>query len=244
MRSSQALAQSVFANLRAYGRLDLLRDLVTEDGEPFIDRDIQDVELEHVVDFLGEERGRETNVDALLRCSRGYRVAFECKLAEEDVGRCSRPELRRGEAANYERDHCDGSYTVQAGRKARCSLTEVGIRYWEHVPALFTWRSEDDHALCPLRETYQLSRNVIAACVDRPTNLVEPTNGHAVLLYDARNPAFREEGAGWRAFQQARGALRNPSSLRRGTWQAVASRIREDPVVGWLGEALRAKYGV
>jgi hypothetical protein len=244
MRSSQALAQSVFANLRASGRLELLRDLVTEDGERLVDRDIEDLELEHVVDFLGEERGRETNVDALLRCSRGYRVAFECKLAEEDVGRCSRPQLRMGKDANYERDRCDGSYSVQAGRKARCSLTAVGIRYWEHVPALFTWSTEEDHATCPLRETYQLSRNVIAACVQSPTHLVEPNQGHAVLLYDARNPAFREGGPGLRAFEQARCALRNPARLRRCTWQAMASRIREDPVVDWLGAALQAKYGI
>jgi hypothetical protein len=242
MRSSQALAQSVFANLRTAGQLGLLADVPAEDGGVLVDQDVHELELEHVVGYLGEGRGRETNIDALLTGKDGYRVAIECKLAEDDIGQCSRPELLAAKHKNYERDYCDGSYTVQRGRDSRCSLTSVGIRYWEHAPGLFGWDAAMDHSQCPLRETYQLARNTIAACMDEEGRL-DPRRGHAVLLYDERNPAFAQGGSGRLAFERARAALRDPSRLRRATWQSLASRLRGDVITSWLGEALRAKYG-
>ncbi len=53
MRSSQALAQSVFAGLDAMGRLDALSGLTAEDGLPAFFAG-EKLELEHTVSALGE----------------------------------------------------------------------------------------------------------------------------------------------------------------------------------------------
>lgn len=127
--SSQALTLSVFGNLKLLGCTHVLRDLVTEDGLPFVDGpsgapDLR-YELEHEIDYLGEPR--KTSVDVLVEPSPHYRIAVECKLSEREVGSCSRPRLTVKDP-NYARDHCDGSYAVQRGRKERCSLTAIGVR--------------------------------------------------------------------------------------------------------------------
>ena len=50
---------------------------------------------------------------------------------------------------------------------------------------------------CPLDGTYQLARNVLAACV-RPDGTVDANGGHALVIYDDRNPAFLPGGeAAW-----------------------------------------------
>ena len=41
---------------------------------------------------------------------------------------------------------------------------------------------------CPLQGTYQLARNVLAACV-QPDGTVDANSGHALVIYDDRNPA-------------------------------------------------------
>jgi hypothetical protein len=156
MKSSQALTQSVFANLIALGKLDLLAGLDDEDGGfVFFERapEPRDVQLEYPVDHLGEPR--RTSVDVFVRGS--HPVAIECKLAETEIGACSRPRLLSSEP-NFERDHCDGSYTIQRGRRDRCSLTAIGVRYWECASELFCWPADQDLDPCPLRFTYQLVR--------------------------------------------------------------------------------------
>ena len=60
--------------------------------------------------------------------------------------------------------------------------------------------------LCPLDGTYQLARNVLAACV-RPDEMVDADGGHAVVIYDDRNPAFLPGGEAARQWQSATGAL-------------------------------------
>jgi hypothetical protein len=156
MRSSQALAQSVFAWLAMLDRLDVLATLEAEDGFPaFFDSAAgYAMTLEHPVTTLGEPR--RTSVDALFFGP--TRVAVEVKFGEEAFGRCSRPGLTP-DKPNYMRDHCDGSFTIQRGRTARCSLSERGIRYWQFAPHLFAWSGEQDHLPCPLELTYQLARN-------------------------------------------------------------------------------------
>jgi hypothetical protein len=86
MTSSQALAQSVFGNLIVSGRLDLLSGIYTDEGEPLIGPRPESAKLEFEVGFLGEPR--KTSLDVLISHSDGYRVAFECKLSESEVGRC------------------------------------------------------------------------------------------------------------------------------------------------------------
>jgi hypothetical protein len=89
--------------------------------------------------------------------------------------------------ANYASGYCSGDYAIQQGRSERCALTQAGVLYWRCVPELFTWRDDIDLMPCPLSLNYQLVRNVLAVYTgeDAP----EPhESGHAVLIYDARNP--------------------------------------------------------
>jgi len=246
MTSSQALTQSVFANLKWQGKLGLLADLRGEDGLPVFPPDVVrpryareplSLRLEYQVCYLGEPR--PTSVDAMLGGE--YRAAVECKLSEPGIGVCSRPELRPSEP-NYQRDHCDGAYTHQRCRFARCALTERGIAYWRYIPELLDWPADEDIEPCPLRSTYQLVRNILAACVT-PAGVLDPA-GHAVLLYDARNPGFAEGGQGHEAWQTVRTALKNPVLLRRCTWQELAACLRQDAELDWLTGALRDKYGL
>ena len=109
MTSSQALAQSVFANLKYHNKLGLLADLRGEDGLPPFPSNLvrpggsgaaAQLELEYHVSYLGEPR--PTSVDVMF--DGNYRVAVECKLSEPDVGACSRPDLRPSDS-NFESDH-------------------------------------------------------------------------------------------------------------------------------------------
>ena len=247
MTSSQALAQSVFANLRWHGKLGLLADLRGEDRLPIFPSGVvrprytwsaaPGLELEYHVNYLGEPR--PTSVDVLF--GDNYRVAVECKLSEVEIGSCSRPELGPSDS-NYETDHCDGAYTCQRGRSERCALTERGIAYWRYIPGLLTGPADADMRTCPLRSTYQLVRNILAACVRSDGTLDQA--GHAVLLYDGRNPDFAEGGQGHEAWQAVHSALKNPVLLRRCTWQELAACLRQDAELDWLTGALRNKYGL
>ncbi len=240
MTSSQALAQSVFGNLVVHDQLRILGDIKVETGEPLVGPSPETAQLEFQVDYLGEPR--KTSLDVLVRCANGYRVAFECKLTEPEVGTCSRPGLTPREP-NYEPDHCNGTYTCQRGRKVRCSLTNVGVAYWHHIPNLFHWSSDRDHRPCPVRKTYQLVRNVLAVNVDGE-GAFSPGQGHAVLIYDERNPAFTSEGAGHAAYEQTREALREKSTLRRCSWQHILKHLRGAGVLKWLTDDLSTKYGL
>lgn len=242
MRSSQALAQSVFGALSALGRLDVLAGIEAEDGYPafFAAADGFAMAFEQTVATLGELPGRETSVDVML--SGPARVAVEVKLAENGFGRCSRPDIKP-EAANFTRDHCDGSYTRQRERATRCSLSERGIGYWRHVPQLFDWPAEVDHSPCPLDLTYQLARNVMAACV-RADGAIETQRAHALLVYDAQNPAFRPGGVADAQWWVAVRALCHPRLLRRVSWQRVAARLAEVGGLHWQVRALEEKYSI
>ncbi len=235
MTSSQALVQSVFGNLAALNKLSLLADLVTEDGfKPFQPKDGQEgkIDLEFAVDYLGEPRPTEVDVFFRGNC----RVAVECKLSESDVGTCSRPRLK-----SEEPEHCDGTYTFQKGRQVRCALTEIDVKYWDFVPVLFKWDSDVDHSPCPLRDSYQLVRNVLASSV-LPDGRVASDEDLAMLLYDERSPTFQLGGKGHAAFEQVRDALLNPLHLQRCTWQDVMACIRIDASLAWLTEQLGLKY--
>lgn len=242
MRSSQALAQSVFANLWYLGKLNVLAGLDTDDGGVAFFETGQaptEVLLEYPVNYLGEIEQRSTSVDLFMVGM--TRVAVECKFSEAGVGDCSRPKLRPGHPA-YEREHCDGSYTYQRGRTERCSLTSIRVRYWEYIPQLFDWRPDVDHPRCPIRYTYQLVRNVLAACVRG--DVVAPNGAHALVLYDHRNPAFQPGGDGMIAFKQVVTALRDRSLLRRCSWQRLLARLRQDDSLDWLTDAVERKYGL
>ena len=171
-----------------------------------------------------------------------YQVAIECKLTETEVGSCSRPRLTTRDS-NYETDYCDGNYSRQRDRNARCSLREIGVLYWKYVPELFVWRDDTDHAPCPLYKNYQLVRNFLAACIRADGN-PSAWRGHMLLIYDERNPAFQEGGQGFTTFEETRAALKVPSLLRNCSWQRITTHLRGKADLSWLTEQLAVKYGL
>ncbi len=241
MKSSQAIAQTVFGTLKVYGALKDLAEMHDETGLPlFGDAEVtpENCTMEYHVDYLGEPRS--TSVDLFI--SGNYRVAIECKLTEEKVGPCSRPGLLPKDS-NYERHYCDGTYTRQRGREARCTLTEIGVHYWDYIPQLFHWDADRDHSPCPVRINYQLVRNILAATV-RSDQGVVADRGHVLLVYDERNQEFREGGAGFQAFAETGQALHNPDLLRRCSWQRIMAYLRSNGRMAWLADLAKAKYGI
>jgi hypothetical protein len=239
MSSSQAIALSVFGNLNMYGCLNLLNELHDEQGCPIFGEEpitSENFRMEYKVDSLGEPR--PTSLDALITGK--HPVAIECKLMEFEVGSCSRPRLRKSDS-NYERDLCNGSYTVQRKRENRCSLAEIGVKYWCHIPAVFKWTADADLAPCPLRANYQLVRNLLAVSV--PSDSMPSAAGHVVLVCDERNPAFQKGGKGNIAYEETRNALLEPDRLKRCSWQQIVRIIREEKRLSWLADRLKAKYG-
>ena len=229
MSSSQALTQTVFGSLAVMGQLGLLARLETEDAERPFQPDAHGaahLALEVEVDCLGEPKPTLKDV--------AYRgldpVTVECKLMEEDFVPCSRSKLNQNDFR-----HCDGSYTRQKGRQERCSLTQIGVRYWHLVPRLFRIDAGIDHSICPLRRSYQLVRNLLATCVSPSGEIL--ANARVVLLHDERSPAFRTGGDGWRAYQQVRSMLIEPRMLQRTSWQRLAQFLRSEERTIWLADA-------
>ena len=63
MRSSQALTQSVFANLQASGELGVLAGWTDDDGVPvFPGGRVGEMKLEHTILHLGEPRPTQMDV--------------------------------------------------------------------------------------------------------------------------------------------------------------------------------------
>ena len=240
MSSSQAIALSVFGNLKICGLLGLLNGLHDEQGRPIFGDEANTTEnfrMEYKVDSLGEPR--PTSLDALITGK--HPVAIECKLMETEVGSCSRPRITEHDS-NYKKDHCDGTYSVQRDRTTRCSLTEIGVKYWGHVPRVFKWTAGADLAPCPLRANYQFVRNLLAVSV--PSDAMPIGGGHIVLVYDERNLSFQKGGKGYEAYEETRNGLREPDMLRRCSWQRIAQVIRSDKRLSWLSDQLEGKYGI
>jgi Restriction Endonuclease associating with ARP len=239
MKSSQALALSVFGGLKLQNRLDVLAGIEGEDGFAIFGTDLEpeSIQFEHEVTTLGEPR--PTSVDVLINGKKS--VMIECKFTEDGVGSCSRPRLKPKDN-NFERDYCDGSYRQQNDREARCSLTQNGIRYWDHLSELFGWDNAGDQIPCPMRYPYQLVRNVLAAVVDEDGAL-DIDRGHAVLVYDDRNPTFQPDGAGMMNWMFVKNELNDPNLLQRCSWQEIARRLRACDDLSWLSEGLAEKYG-
>ena len=194
--------------------------------------------MEFKIDYLGEPR--RTSLDGYI--GGNYRVAIECKFTETEVGTCSRPCLTPA-ASNYEGEHCNGTYVKQRARKERCSLTEVGVLYWRFISQLFHWNSDQDLIPCPLAANYQLVRNILAIGIS-PNGEVSLTNGHVILIYDERNPAFQRGGEGFIAFMETQQALREPTMLRKCSWHRITQYMRNKGMLSWLTEQLVLKYGL
>jgi hypothetical protein len=88
-----------------------------------------------------------------------------------------------------------------------------------------------------------LARNALGAVVTADGN-VDLDRGHALILYDARNPAFQAGGAADRQWQDAFAACLVPGLLRRLSWQRLITSIATAPDLTWLADALRDKYAL
>ena len=235
MKSSQALAQSVFGNIIVQNRLDVLAQILADDGGFAFGPDIADhprVALEYSVGGGVLREPTPTSVDFWI--SGRTTICVECKLAEEDVGSCSRPEAR---------DHprpCNGNYEQQEGRSHRCALADDGVAYWDYIPAVVDWAVGEEARPCPLRRPYQLVRNILAACVSE--GVLERRRGHAVLVYDARNPMFQKSSTG--TFDLLRNRLKDRMLLRRCPWQRIVAAMAGCDDLHWLVRALDQKYGL
>jgi hypothetical protein len=236
LKSSQALAQSVFGNLKAHRRLDCLLDVRADDDDaPAFGAGPMDpdgVELEHRVgrEFLMEPR--PTDIDVWM--SGRTVVCVECELTEAEVGQCSRPRCPT------HRFPCNGNFEQQPGLQYRCALARQGVQYWSHIPRILKWSHEEDARPCKLLAPYQLVRNILAACVEG--GRVNPDRGHALLVFDARNPAFwhRDDGT----FEKLQRDLRDPALLRRCSWQSIIRVMADYDDLTWLVRALEQKYGL
>jgi hypothetical protein len=241
MASSQALCQSVFGSLKAMGQIHLLQGITADGGLPAFFESAEQapsLELESSVNTLKEPR--PTSIDAYF--SGSHRVAVEVKFTEERFGTCSRPRLTSRDP-NFERDYCDGTLTQQRGRKDRCSLTEQKIRYWEYLPQLFHWPANADAHPCPLAQTYQLARNLLAVSVTADGAL-DTDNAHVLVVYDNRNPAFAPGGTADAQWHQTVAALRFPKMLRRLSCQQLAGHLATHQPLHWLVDGLHRKYGI
>jgi hypothetical protein len=241
MNSSQALAQSILGNLAIHDSLHILSELKDDEGlDLFGTAQISSDSfmMEYKVNYLGEPHS--TSLDGYV--SGDYRIAIECKFTEAEVGTCSRPRLKSS-ASNYEREHCNGTYSIQRARKERCSLTEIGVLYWRYVPSLFKWKNDSDSKSCPLNKNYQLVRNILAVGV-KPDGTASPNNGHVILIYDERNPAFQNNGVGLSAYLETQKALQESTMLRKCSWQRIVKHIRERDILLWLTKNLALKYGL
>ena len=237
MKSSQALAQSVFGAIHIFNRFDLLEGITAECGRLAFFSDQQDwrLDFEYELSCLGEPR--RTSVDVFLsRPDR--RVAIECKFIEEEFGTCSRPRLHPNK-----KYYCDGTFRFQKERSHRCALTERNILYWEHLPHLFNWPSNRDHVPCPFESTYQVARNALAATLT-PEGELNPTGGHVLNVYDNRNPAFQPGGKAWSQWQATVSDCRYQGLLRRLSWQRLLTFLADGPEMAYLVYGLRDKYGL
>ena len=171
------------------------------------------------------------------------RVAAECTCTEREVGRCSRPTVRPGRTVHDNRDHGDGSDTRPRGRRTSGSLTETRVRDWQYWPERFDESADQNTNPCPLDGTDQRARTVLAACVE-PDGPVDADGDQALVIDDARHPAFLSGGEAARPWDAAtRARVRRPRR-RRCSWQRLVAYRSHDPDVAWLVNGFAAKDGI
>jgi hypothetical protein len=235
MQSSQAIAQSVFGTIAAFDCLPLLANVLAEDRRQAFSSVLDKITLHMEREIYSLREPRPTSIDVWLEGP--YRVAVECKLGEVEFGTCSRTRLKADKA-----EYCDGDYTQQNERTERCALTAINVAYWDYLGDAFGWASDIDHRPCPLAFTYQLARNVLAACV-KDGNL-DFGNGHALILYDQRNPMMAPGGRGDKQWCAAYKDIKVSGALRRLSWQAFVMQWPSDRALNWLKEELDAKFRI
>lgn len=116
------------------------------------------------------------------------------------------------------------------------------MQYWKYVPQLFDWQAGSDIAECPMKCGYQLVRNIMAVTVDED-EIARPELGHAVIVYDARNPNYLPGGNADNQYREVAASCLRPGLLRRVSWQAIVEAIAPGSELAWLADGLRANMG-
>jgi hypothetical protein len=68
-------------------------------------------------------------------------------------------------------------------------------------------------------------------------------NGHAILVYDERNPASQTGGGIFSAYIETKDGLKDSRMLRKISWQRIIDHIGNKKNLNWLTDELGAKYG-
>ncbi len=164
-KSSQALSIDVFGTLKLHPERAVVLDALAlqlglPPGGPW------EVTLEwHDPDNVLAEK-TPTWVDAVASSPQAL-ILFECKFTEPDGGACGQTHpITKGRRAGLRQ--CNGQYVPQTnranGKLARCALSAKGLRYWEHIPAVFGYDADLDHAPCPFAGPwFQWMRNLTTA---------------------------------------------------------------------------------
>jgi hypothetical protein len=185
VNSSQSIAIDIFGTLKQSNeRSTLLNALASDLGLP--ENQHWNVEIEHKIEpnVLGEHR--RTQIDAFAEGPNSFFV-IECKFTEAGGGACSQPNpIADGPHKGLRQ--CNGRYELQVnpanGKRGFCALTEKGIRYWQHIPALFALSDVGSHSPCPFSgENYQWMRNIVL-CAALSTHRRVP--GGFILAFAAR----------------------------------------------------------
>ena len=138
---------------------------------------------------------RRSQIDAVARSAENL-IFFECKFTEQSAGACTQPNLRRGVR------QCNSNYELQTNpinnKTARCALTAKGIRYWEHIPEIFTFGADQDHTPCPFAGSwYQWMRNLVQCSTVarhynlRPAFVVTYADGPFAVAKEIRSSAWQ-----------------------------------------------------
>ena len=170
--------------------------------------------LEQPVDqTLLNESPRQTAIDFLVR-DEAVVVCLEAKWAETGLGACS-----------CKKEGGDPSIAACAQR-----ILHDRPLYWEAAEEALDLPRRVEGRPCPIHAAYQSVRNVAAA-------KALAADGQApvfALLYDERNPYFRETGEwpGWpRAIERAMSEREGGVRFASASWQELFRDLPRDPAV-------------
>ena len=144
---------------------------------------------------------------------------------------------------NDERDHGDGSDTRPRGRRTSGSLTETRVCDWQYWRERFDGSADQNTNPCSLDGTDQRARTVLAACVE-PDGPVDADGEQALVIDDARHPAFLSGGEAARPWEAATGAPVRRPRLRRCSWPRLVAPRSHDLDVAWRVNGLAAQSGI
>ena len=96
---------------------------------------------------------------------------------------------------------------------------------------------------CSLDGTDPRARHALTACVE-PDGPVDADGDQALVIYDARHPAFLAGGEAAQQWKVATGARVRRPLRRPGSWRRLVAHLSNDPDVAWLVNGLAAQDGI